>query len=87
MSGELDASTRSIRPETTRKELHITSFPSIRVIHVFRDLKFTYEQRSSFSRNKKGRVHPYVGWRAQTMEGQRPAFCGLGNLSHERVAG
>jgi uncharacterized protein YdhG (YjbR/CyaY superfamily) len=43
------------------------------------------EQSQSSSRNKKGSVHPHIGWCAQTMEGQRPAFCRLGNLSHERV--
>src|SRR5205814_1901294 len=36
---------------------------------------------------KEGGVHPDFGWRAETMESQRPALRGLGNLSRERFAG
>ena len=35
---------------------------------------------------RKGAFILTGGWCAQTMESQRPAFCGLGNLSRKRFA-
>ena len=36
---------------------------------------------------RKGRVRPDLGWEAREMGGERAAFCRLGDLSRERIAG
>src|ERR1051325_8508454 len=45
-----------------------------------------YEQNTSIGWHEEGRVHPVIGWQTRALGSQRPAFCGLGDVSPQGLA-
>ena len=47
----------------------------------------TYEPSTHIGGDEKGGVHPEFGWETGGVGNQRAAFCGVGDLSSQRIAG